>query len=78
MTAPRDQIRTVRNARTLPAAAGAVDLAEGERLHLVATPGLATFRAVLTPARVDEKALVVPEATLAALGTRPGEPLIVS
>nr|WP_245652508.1 arginine N-succinyltransferase [Novosphingobium capsulatum] len=78
VTAPRDQIRTVRNAQTLPAAAGVVEVAADERLHLVAVPGLATFRATLTPARITDDALVVPEATLAALGIRPGDPLIVS
>lgn len=78
VTAPRDQIRTVRNAQTLPSAAGVVEPAADERLHLVAVPGLATFRATLTPARITDDALVVPEATLAALGIRPGDPLIVS
>jgi arginine N-succinyltransferase len=78
VTAPRDQIRTIRNARQLPASAGDVEPAASDRLHLVATPGLATFRAIMTAARIGEDALVVPEATLAALGAKPGDALIVS
>jgi arginine N-succinyltransferase len=55
-----------------------VEAQANERLHLVANPGLAGFRAVLTPATDRRKALILPEATLAVLGARPGDILTVS
>jgi arginine N-succinyltransferase len=78
VTAPRDQIRTVRDARTLPATGGTVSAGSDERLHLVSTPGLASFRAALSPARVAEAEVILPQATLAALGVNAGDAVIVS
>lgn len=78
VTATRDHIRTIRNARSLPAQAGKVEAQANERLSLVANPGLAGFRAVLTPVRIGEGALILPEETLAVLGARPGDILTVS
>jgi arginine N-succinyltransferase len=74
MVAPRDGIRTVREARRLRVRAGSVT--DGRR-GLVATPWRADFRCAPTHVTVSEEEAIVDPATLEALGLAPSDEAIV-
>ncbi|MBS0254528.1 MAG: arginine N-succinyltransferase [Proteobacteria bacterium] len=80
VTCPRDQIATVREARALAVriAAGLDDAALGNAgEHLLATPGLGTFRATRAAARAADGTVEITAETAAALAVRDGDSLLM-
>ena len=67
---PRDEIRTVRESARVRAVAG--EPAPDARHRIVASDGVAGFRAVRTPADLAGSAVRLPAAALAALGVAEG------
>jgi arginine N-succinyltransferase len=73
MTAPTDQVRSIRDAVVAPL----VDVADGGEEMLVATGTLAGFRCVIGRARATDAGIVLAPDTAAALGAGRGEEIAV-
>ncbi|MEW9854409.1 arginine N-succinyltransferase [Novosphingobium sp. M1R2S20] len=71
MIAQTDQIRTIRESRSVPVAA--VGETDGEPNHIVACGRLASFRATLAHASVTEDGITLNHEAARALGVRPGD-----
>lgn len=74
MSVHRDTIRTMLQTQTLSALASDFDAAQ---TGLISVGGVADFRAVVSPAFIDEYHVKLPSRALKALGVKSGEPLRV-